>query len=93
MGCDLLQIGPCLYAYRNAADIISAARSVAHIGSIIRCSDELQEVGGQIFVTATASITYAGETISATASAMHPLTKKGMDASQITGSASSWTPR
>ena len=78
------------YKYRKAEDIISAARSVAPAGTIIKTSDEICEVAGQIFVIATASITFAGETITADAGAMHPLQKKGMDASQITGSASSY---
>lgn len=78
------------YRYRKAEDIISAARAAAPAGSIIRTSDRIEEIGGQVFVIATASITFAGETISADAGALHPLQKKGMDASQITGSASSY---
>lgn len=78
------------YRYRKAEDIISAARAAAPAGTIIKASDRIEEIGGQVFVIATASITYAGETISADAGAMHPLQKKGMDASQITGSASSY---
>ena len=78
------------YSFRKAEDIIRAARAAAPAGSIIKTSDRIEEIGGQIFVIATASITYAAETISADAGAMHSLTKKGMDASQITGSASSY---
>lgn len=78
------------YKYRKAEDIIAAARSAAPSGCIIKTTDRIEEIGGQIFVIATASITFAGETISADAGAMHPLQKKGMDASQITGSASSY---
>ena len=78
------------YKYRKVEDIIAAARAAAPAGTIIRTSDRVEEIGGQIFVIATASITYGGETITAEAAAMHPLQKKGMDASQITGSASSY---
>lgn len=78
------------YRYRKAEDIISAARAAAPAGTVIRASDRIEEIGGQVFVIATASVTFAGETISADAGAMHPLQKKGMDASQITGSASSY---
>lgn len=78
------------YRYRKAEDIISAARAAAPAGTIILTSDKIEEIAGQIFVIATASITFAGQTISANAGAMHPLQKKGMDASQITGSASSY---
>lgn len=78
------------YRYRKAEDIISAARAAAPAGTIILTSDKIEEIAGQVFVIATASITFAGQTISADAGAMHPLQKKGMDASQITGSASSY---
>ena len=78
------------YKYRKAEDIISAARAAAPAGTVIMASDRIAEIGGQVFVIATASLTYAGQTISADAAAMHPLQKKGMDASQITGSASSY---
>lgn len=78
------------YKYRKAEDIISAARAAAPAGSVIITSDRLEEIGGQVFVIATASLTFGGQTISADAGAMHPLQKKGMDASQITGSASSY---
>ena len=53
-------------------------------------TDELQEVAGQIFVTAIATLTLDGREHTARGHAMHPLTKKGMDPSQITGSASSY---
>lgn len=78
------------YRYRKAEDIILGARKSAPAGVVIKTTDRIEEVGGHIFVIASASITYAGETISAEAGAMHPLQKKGMDASQITGSASSY---
>lgn len=78
------------YRYRKAEDIISAARAAAPVGTIILTSDRIEEIAGQVFVISTASLTFAGQTISADAGAMHPLQKKGMDASQITGSASSY---
>ena len=78
------------YKYRNAEGIIAAFKSLNIEGACLTCSDTLQEVAGQIFVSATAELTYDGGTVSATGHAMHPLQKKGMDASQITGSASSY---
>lgn len=78
------------YKYRNAEGIIAAFKGLHIEGACLRCTDTLQDVGGQIFVTAEAILTIDGESISATGHAMHPLTKKGMDASQITGSASSY---
>lgn len=78
------------YKYRKAEDILSAVRDVAPAGTVILLSDRIAEVCGQIFVISTASITFGGQSISAEAGAMHPLQKKGLDASQITGTASSY---
>lgn len=78
------------YKYRKAEDILTAARDVAPAGTVILLSDRIAEVCGQIFVIATASIAFGGQSVSAEAGAMHPLQKKGMDASQITGTASSY---
>lgn len=78
------------YKYRNAEGIIAAFKALGIEGATLRCTDTLQEVGGQIFVSAEAILCIDGKEISATGHAMHPLQKKGMDASQITGSASSY---
>lgn len=78
------------YKYRNAEGILAAFKALEFSGASLTCSDSVQEVAGQIFVTATATLTIGGESVSATGHAMHPLQKKGMDASQITGSASSY---
>jgi hypothetical protein len=78
------------YSYRNAEGIIAAFKSINVENACLVCRDTLQEVAGQIFVSATAELTFDGGTVSATGHAMHPLQKKGMDASQITGSASSY---
>lgn len=78
------------YKYRKAEDILTAARDVAPAGTVILLSDRIAEIGGQIFVIATASLIFGGQTIYTESGAMHPLQKKGMDASQITGTASSY---
>jgi len=78
------------YKYRNAEGIIAAFKGLSLSGATLVCTDTVAEVGGQIFVTATARLTIGGETVEAQGHAMHPLQKKGMDASQITGSASSY---
>lgn len=78
------------YQYRKAEDIISAFRKCNIAGASLLLTDRVQEIGGQIFVVATARLTVGGESIEAEGGAMHALTKKGMDASQITGSASSY---
>ena len=79
------------YNYRTAEGILAAVKSALPEGYSVSCSDTLQEIAGQIFVTATATITgEKGVSWSATGHAMHPLQKKGMDPSQITGAASSY---
>ena len=78
------------YSYRNAEGILAAFKSLDIQGASLTMTDSLQEIAGQIFVTSTARLHIYNDTISAQGHAMHPLQKKGMDASQITGSASSY---
>jgi hypothetical protein len=78
------------YKYRNAEMILAAFKGLGIEGASLYCSDSLQEVAGHIFVTATARLSIGNQFIEAQGHAMHPLQKKGMDASQITGTASSY---
>ena len=81
------------YNYRSAEDIIEAVKPIAHkYGYYLIISDEIVEVGGRIYVKATARLqpNEAGNIYSATGWAREEETKKGMDASQITGAASSY---
>jgi len=79
------------YNYRTAEGTLAALKAALPDGATVIVTDALQELAGQIFVSATATITFAdGTSASATGHAMHPLTKKGMDPSQITGTASSY---
>lgn len=101
MGLHLLQTGVHVaknkvnefggYNYRTAEGILAAIKSALPDGATITVTDDLRELAGQIFVSSTATVTFAdGASHNATGHAMHPLTKKGMDPSQITGSASSY---
>ncbi|MGL6208701.1 MAG: ERF family protein [Paracoccaceae bacterium] len=79
------------YNYRTAEGILAAIKASLPEGATIIVTDDVREVAGQIFVSATATITFSGGTAhSASGHAMHPLSKKGMDPSQITGAASSY---
>jgi len=78
------------YKYRTAEGILAAFKSLGVEGAALTCSDTMQEVAGQIFVTATATLLIGEDFIQTQGHAMHPLEKKGMDASQITGTASSY---
>jgi hypothetical protein len=80
------------YKYRSLEDIMEAVKPLlADNGCYVTVSDDVQVVADRIYVKATATITNAkGVTVSTTAFAREPLDKKGMDASQITGMASSY---
>lgn len=80
------------YNYRNAEGILEALKPIlAKYNSTLVITDEINEIGGRIYVTATAIFRDAeGQATSASASAREPESKKGMDESQITGAASSY---
>lgn len=78
------------YNYRTAEGILAAIKAVLSDGDTIVVSDEIRELAGQIFVESTATLMVGGEANTAKGFALHPLSKKGMDPSQVTGSASSY---
>lgn len=82
------------YYYRSCEDILSAVKPLlAKYNCLLRLTDEVVEVGGRVYVKATAIIhdlTNCGSGESVTAYARESETRKGMDDSQITGSASSY---
>ena len=86
------------YDYRNAEDILEAVKPLLG-DSVLTLSDEIVSVGDRCYVKATATLTYLDQTdagtegrcyASVTAFAREEDTKKGMDAAQITGAASSY---
>lgn len=79
------------YHYRSCEDIVEAVKPILNKhGFALLLTDEVVEVGGRVYVKATATITDGKEIYTATAFAREEETKKGMDASQITGAASSY---
>lgn len=80
------------YNYRNAEGICEAVKPLlAEHGLILTLSDELVAVGERYYVKATATIcSNAEEKLSVSAFARESFDKKGMDGSQITGTASSY---
>jgi len=79
------------YKYRSAEDIIEAAKPICHkYGYALMLSDEVIEVGGRVYVKATACLFDGEGNITCTGLAREEENKKGMDASQITGAASSY---
>lgn len=80
------------YKYRSAEDILEAVKPhLQENGCYLTISDEMVEVAGRVYVKATATLTNSeGAQVTTTAYAREEETKKGADASQITGSASSY---
>ncbi len=79
------------YNYRTAEGILSAAKAAMPDGVSIVLSDDVVEIGGNIFVKAKATLKLGTEIIAESFGfAGHPLELKGMVFSQITGSASSY---
>lgn len=79
------------YKYRSAEDILEAVKPLlAKHGAELTLSDDIVEVGGRIYVKATATLTDGKEQATVHAFAREPEEKRGMDASQITGTASSY---
>lgn len=82
------------YKYRSKEDILEAAKPVCHqLGLVVLCTDECVTLpNGWVYVHATASVvdSETGNTITADGWAREPETKKGMDGSQITGTAASY---
>lgn len=79
------------YKYRSCEDILEALKPLLkkHDLSLV-ITDTVQEVGGRIYVTAQTRLTDGKEFITNTGFAREAMDKKGMDDSQITGTASSY---
>lgn len=81
------------YRYRSCEDILKAAKPLlGEVKAILTISDSLEFVGERYYIVATArfSDTESGEAIETTGRAREETEKKGMDGSQITGTASSY---
>ena len=80
------------YKYRSCEDILEAVKPLCvKYGVILTLSDEIVQVGERYYIKATARLQKEGCTdVSVTAYAREALDKKGMDDSQITGTASSY---
>lgn len=81
------------YRYRNAEGICEAVKPYLQKEKCnLTLNDEIIKVGGRVYVKAIATLSdcESGECIEAKAFARESLEKKGMDDSQITGTASSY---
>lgn len=81
------------YNYRSAEDILEAAKPICKAnGCVLTLSDDVIALEGRFYIKATATLadTESLETIEVTAFAREEESKKGMDASQVSGSCSSY---
>ena len=81
------------YNYRSCEDILEGLKShLEETKTAVTVNDEIVLIGERYYVKATATLhdCESDKSVSNTAYAREELTKKGMDASQITGSTSSY---
>ncbi|HIL20746.1 MAG TPA: single-stranded DNA-binding protein [Candidatus Thioglobus sp.] len=80
------------FNFRNAEDILKAVKPLLHGCSLV-IDNAIVMVGDRVYVEATAILSNKSESLSAKAYAREPRERKGMDASQITGSATSYAKK
>lgn len=81
------------YSYRSAEDILEASKPICKdAGCVLTLSDDIVSLDGRFYVKANATLTdiESLETIQVSALAREEEAKKGMDGSQVTGTASSY---
>lgn len=79
------------YNYRSCEDILEAVKPILKKhGATLNICDFVEEVGGRVYVKAIAILTTKDTEVRSTAYAREAELKKGMDDSQITGTASSY---
>ena len=79
------------YKYRSCEDILEAVKPLLkEHKATLTIRDEIVEVGGRVYVKAIVTFNAGDENAEVTAFARESESKKGMDDSQITGTASSY---
>ena len=81
------------YKYRNCEDILESAKPICHKNrTTLLISDEIKQIGDRYYVEAEATLLDwdSVSEITVKASAREEDSKKGMDASQVTGATSSY---
>lgn len=80
------------YKYRSAEDILEAVKPLLNEENcVLTLSDEIVQVGARYYIKATCTLVNSdGQIVETSAFARETETKTGMDASQITGTASSY---
>lgn len=80
------------YSYRNTEDILAALKPLLKdTGCCVVMTDDVQIIDGRMFMSCTARIMDENAaSIYTQALVLHPTSRKGMDDSQVSGSASSY---
>lgn len=79
------------YNYRSLEDIVEAVKPLlAELGAYILLSDQIVQIGERYYVQSRAVLSNGADKIAVLGYAREPLSRKGMDESQITGAASSY---
>ena len=79
------------YNYRSTEDILEGLKPILKEKNLVLVVfDDVVQVSDRVYIKSTAKLSYDQESIEVTAFARESLTKKGMDDSQITGTASSY---
>ena len=81
------------YDYRSAEDIIEAVKPLLkENGLFLTMSDDIVQIGDRYYVKSTVKVVdvVTGESVQTSALAREAAQKKGMDESQVTGTASSY---
>lgn len=79
------------YDYRSAEGILNALKPLLYKSKLtLTLSDDIVSVGNSVYIKATATLTDGINKVSNTAFARECFDKKGMDPSQMTGTASSY---
>ena len=81
------------YKYRNAEGILEAFKPYGkELGLVLMLRDSIEEIGGRVYVKATARLIDIEDqsSVEVAAYARESEEKKGMDASQVTGATSSY---
>jgi len=79
------------FHYRSCEDILEAVKPLCvAAGLLLTLSDEVVEVGGRVYIKATALLTEGDKFVKVSAYAREALTKTGMDDAQCSGSSSTY---
>lgn len=80
------------YNYRSCEDILEAVKPIlAKYDASLTITDDIVQIGDRFYIKAEARLLLSnGDTWATNAFAREPISKKGMDDSQITGTASSY---